>query len=147
MDINKQRLDTVTGTSQRLHNYAMERNMVSETKGVRKRRYKQIIEELGKREISLIDLTEGVKNKGVLDAILEKGGSLDDFVILQQYAKAIVDGDTKAAEFLRDTSGQKPTTSVDLATNTGGLSEMSLEDLNALREELVAANENEKKDE
>ena len=144
MDINKQRLDTVSGTSQRLHNYAMERNIVSETKGARKRRYKQIIEELGKREISLIDITEGIKNKGVLDAILGKGGSLDDFVVLQQYAKAIVDADTKAAEFLRDTSGQKPTTSVDLATTTGGLSEMSLEELTAFREELEAAKEQQK---
>lgn len=144
MDINKQRLDTVTGTSQHLHNLAMERNIASETKGARKRRYKQIIEELGKREISLTDLTEGIKNKGVLDAILGKGGSLDDFVVLQQFAKAIVDGDTKAAEFLRDTSGQKPTTGVDLVTNGGGLAEMSTEDLMALKESLEAAKENEK---
>lgn len=146
MDINEER-QRLTPASIRLHNNAMERLSLTETPAKRKRRYKNIIQDLGEREISLNDLSIGTKNQGVLDTILSNGGTLDEFVILRQFAKAIVDGDTKAAEFLRDTSGQKPTTSVDLATNAGGLSEMSLEDLRALREELAAANEIEKKDE
>lgn len=143
MDINEERQRLPSG-SQAIHNSAMERLNLSETSFKRKRRYKNIIQDLGERQISLNDLSLGTKNKGVLDTILSNGGTLDDYVVLAQYAKAIVDGDTKAAEFLRDTSGQKPTTSVDLATTTGGLSEMSLEELTAFREELEAAKEQQK---
>lgn len=143
MDINEKR----TGLSERLkasHNSAMERLNLTETPGKRKRRYKNIIQDLGERMITLEELGEGTKNIGVLDSVLSNGGSLDDYVILQQFAKAIIEGDTRAAEFLRDTSGQKPTTGVDLVTNGGGLAEMSTEDLMALKESLEAAKENEK---
>lgn len=143
MDINEERSKLLKPQAQVLHNYAMERRSVKESSHTRKRRYKHIIQDLGEREIHLNELADGTKNSGVLDAVLSNGGTLDEFVILQQYAKAIVEADTRAAEFLRDTSGQKPTTSVDLATNTGGLQEMTLEELTAFREEL----ENAKKDE
>ena len=145
MDINEKR-QQLTANRLAQHNAAMERRASMGTSADRKRRYKNIIQDLGTREISLNDLAEGTKNLGVLDCILSNGGTLDEYVILQQYSKAIVDADTKAAEFLRDTSGQKPTTSVDLATNNGGLQDMSLEELTAFREELEAVKES-KKDE
>lgn len=115
------------------------------TKSARKRRYRHIIEALGDRKVSLEDLGLGIKNRGVLDAVLSEGGSLDDYVVLQQYAKAIIEGDTKAAEFIRDTSGQKPTNVVDMTTTSSGLSEMSVEELRELKEALeenVATEEN-----
>lgn len=145
MDINEKR-QQLTANRLAQHNAAMERRASAGTSADRKRRYKNIIQDLGTREISLNDLAEGTKNLGVLDCILSNGGTLDEYVILQQYSKAIVDADTKAAEFLRDTSGQKPTTSVDLATNNGALSDMTLEELTAFREELEAVKES-KKDE
>lgn len=143
MDINEERQKHIAPASQALHNVAMERANIAENKSKLKSRYRHIIQSLGERQVSINDLAAGTKNLGVLDAVLSNGGTLDEFVILQQYAKAIVEGDTRAAEFLRDTSGQKPTTSVDLATNTSGLQEMTLEELTAFREEL----ENAKKDE
>lgn len=145
MDINEKR-QQLTANRLAQHNAAMERRAAMGTSADRKRRYKNIIQDLGTREISLNDLAEGTKNLGVLDCILSNGGTLDEYVILQQYSKAIVEADTRAAEFLRDTSGQKPTTSVDLATNNGALSDMTLEELTAFREELEAVKES-KKDE
>lgn len=136
MDINEER-KRLRPCSISQHNAAMERLNSNETSAKRKRRYKNIIQDLGERQISLEDLGSGSKAPGVLDCILSNGGTLDEFVILKQYAKAIIDSDTKAAEFLRDTSGQKPTTAVDLATNTSGLSEMTLEELTSLRDELA----------
>jgi hypothetical protein len=39
--------------------------------------------------------------------------SLPDMILLSQAAKAIEDGDTKAAQFVRDTSGGKPVDKVE----------------------------------
>lgn len=140
MDINEKR-QQLSAKQIAQHNAAMERRASAGTSADRKRRYKNIIQDLGNREISLNDLAEGTKIHGALDCVLSNGGTLDELVILRQYSKAIVDADTRAAEFLRDTSGQKPTTSVDLATNNGGLQDMSLEELTAFREELEAVKE------
>ena len=56
--------------------------------------------------------------------------TLDDVVILQQYAKAIINQDTKAAEFIRDTKGEKPATTVDMSVdNKSQIEQMSDEEL------------------
>jgi hypothetical protein len=54
--------------------------------------------------------------------------SLTDLVMLSQAAKAIEDGDTKAAVFLRDSAGCKPTDKVPQKTgNIGDLTDDELE--------------------
>ena len=43
--------------------------------------------------------------------------SMDEALMLAQYSKALA-GNTKAAEFVRDTSGQKPRDEVEVTTNS-----------------------------
>lgn len=102
------------------------------TKAQRRKKYKMIIQELGARHISLADIANGDKMPGFLEMLDKTGSTMDDAVILQQYANAIIDRDTRAAEFLRDTVGEKPSNTVDLTTNEGGLSKLSDEDLASL---------------
>ena len=100
----------------------------------RKKRFKNIIEELGDCQISLKDIANGDKTDGFLYLLDKNGATFDEMVVLQQYSKAIIDRDTKSAEFLRDSSGQKPSTTVDLNDNRSGLSQMSIEELEEMRD-------------
>lgn len=54
--------------------------------------------------------------KELMDALMGKGHNCtnSEAVLMVQTYKAIVKGDTKAAEFVRDTSGQKPTEKIDI---------------------------------
>lgn len=82
-----------------------------------KKKMKQIAQELGARHITLQDIATqdfNGKSRGFIDMMEETDMTLDDVVILQQYAKAIINQDTKAAEFIRDTKGEKPSTTVDM---------------------------------
>lgn len=100
----------------------------------RKKRFKNIIEELGDCQISLKDIANGDKTDGFLYLLDKNGATFDEMVVLQQYSKAIIERDTKSAEFLRDSSGQKPSTTVDLNDNRSGLSQMSIEELEEMRD-------------
>lgn len=85
-----------------------------------KRKMKQIAQELGARHITLQNIADkdfGGKSRGFIDMMEETEMTLDDVVILQQYAKAIINQDTKAAEFIRDTKGEKPATTVDMSVD------------------------------
>ena len=56
--------------------------------------------------------------------------TMDEVVVLQQYAKAIIQQDTKAAEFIRDSVGEKPSTVVDMnVEEKSALESMTLEEL------------------
>ena len=82
-----------------------------------KRKMKQIAQELGARHITLQDIATqdfNGKSRGFIDMMDKTGMTMDDVVMLQQYAKAIINQDTKAAEFIRDTKGEKPSTTVDM---------------------------------
>jgi hypothetical protein len=114
----------------RKYNKLRETNALKANAKTRKKKYKDIIRELGECQISLKDIANGKKLDGFMYLLDKNGATLDEYVILQQYSKAIVDRDTKSAEFLRDSSGQKPSTQVDLNDNrNSGLSEMSTEEL------------------
>lgn len=56
--------------------------------------------------------------------------SLTDLIALSQAAKAIEDGDTKAATFLRDSAGCKPVEKVQ--KNTGNIAELTDDELDFL---------------
>ena len=114
-----------------------EANALKAAHKANRRKYKDIIKELGKCQISLEDIASGKKTEGFLYLLDENGATFDEMVVLQQYSKAIVDRDTKSAEFLRDSVGEKPSTQVDLTTkDESGLSQMSLEELREFRDML-----------
>ena len=126
--------------NQRDFNKKMERENWIGSKKENRKRFRDLINELGVREISLEDIACGDKEKGFIDALNQTKFSLDEAVIIKQYAKAITDSDTRAAEFLRDTKGEKPSNQVEVSGELTGLSAMSLEELEELKAALVAAN-------
>jgi hypothetical protein len=108
----------------------------------RRKKYSQIVKEMGARGITLEDISKDDLNGkyvGFLDMMNETGMTMDEAVVIQQYSKAIIDRDTKSAEFLRDTVGERPSTQIDMRKETSGLAEMDLEELLELRDLLKAA--------
>ena len=107
-----------------------------------KKKMKQIAIELGARNITLQNIAAqdfGGKSRGFIDMMEETEMTLDDVVVLQQYAKAIINQDTKAAEFIRDTKGEKPATTVDMSvSDKSPIEQMSDEELKAYSELLKA---------
>lgn len=117
------------------YNKMREAQALKGDKKARRRKYKDIIKELGECQISLGDIASGKKTDGFLYLLDKNGATFDEMVVLQQYSKAIIDRDTKSAEFLRDSVGEKPSTQVDLtAKDESGISQMSLDELKELRE-------------
>lgn len=123
-------------SNRKVTNAAREKKAILGTKTQKRKKYRQLVKEMGQRNITLKDIALGEKEKGFLEMIKETELTMDEVMILQQYSKAIVDRDTKAAEFLRDTAGEKPSTQIDLSDNDNGLSKMSLEELRAMKESL-----------
>lgn len=123
-------------SNRKVTNAAREKKAILGTKTQKRKKYRQLVKEMGQRNITLKDIALGEKEKGFLEMIKETQLTMDEVMILQQYSKAIVDRDTKAAEFLRDTAGEKPSTQIDLSDNDNGLSKMSLEELRAMKESL-----------
>ena len=111
------------------------------TKTQIKKRLRNIIVELGNSKIDLSMIAEGTKNKQFLDALDSQNATYFDTLVMQQMAKAIVDGDTKAAEFIRDTAGEKPSMQVDMNDVSKGISQMSTEELEAHLAQLKAMEE------
>ena len=125
----------------------MEKNNRLGNKTTRRKKYKEIIKEMGVRNISLSNISNGEKIPGMIDLMDKTGMTMDEYVVLGQYSKAILDRDTRASEFLRDSVGEKPTNVIDINNEDNGLSKMSLEELQAMRAELQQVLELEKKDE
>lgn len=107
-----------------------------------RKKMKQIAIELGQRNITLKDIAStdfGGKSRGFIDMMDKTGMTMDDVVMLQAYSKAIIDRDIKAAEFIRDTKGEKPATTVDMSVNDKSpIEQMSDDELKAYKELLEA---------
>lgn len=107
-----------------------------------KKKMKQIAIELGQRNITLKDIAStdfGGKSRGFIDMMDKTGMTMDDVVMLQAYSKAIIDRDIKAAEFIRDTKGEKPATAVDMTVGEkSAIEKMTDEELVAYKELLEA---------
>jgi t-SNARE complex subunit (syntaxin) len=116
------------------YNKIREANALKANAKTRRKKYKDIIKELGECQITLDDIANNRKTDGFLYLLDKNGATFDEMVVLQQYSKAIIDRDTKSAEFLRDSSGQKPSTQVDLNDNRSGLAQMSIEELEEMRD-------------
>lgn len=110
-------------------NQELEAKNVLGTKQQLKKRLRNIAIELGNSKIDLNMISEGTKNKEFLDALDSANATYFDAMVMQQMAKAIVDADTKAAEFIRDTAGEKPSMQVDMNDTSKGLSQMSTEEI------------------
>lgn len=123
-------------SNRKVTNAAREKKAILGTKTQKRKKYRQLVKEMGQRNITLKDIALGEKEKGFLEMVKETELTMDEVMILQQYSKAIVDRDTKAAEFLRDTAGEKPSTQIELSDDDNGLSRMSLEELRAMKESL-----------
>lgn len=116
----------------------MEKQNLLGTPKQRRKKYKEIVKEMGARQITLEDISKDDFNgklPGFLDMMDETGMTMDEAAVLQQYSKAIIDRDTRAVEFLRDTVGEKPSQQLDINSNDeSGLSKMSYEELIELRD-------------
>lgn len=98
------------------------------TKTQQKKRLRDLVRELGNYHVSLEDLAD-VPNQSFFKALDAANATYFEAMIMQQFAKSIVNGDTRAAEFLRDTAGEKPTTAVDIYDSNKGLAQMSTQEL------------------
>lgn len=122
----------------KIYNAKMERiNRIGTSKD-RRKKYKHIVEELGARGITLCDISNenfNGKSRGFIDMLKQEKMTMDEVVVLQQYAKAIINQDTKAAEFIRDSVGEKPSTVVDMSVSEkSAIEQMSTEELNQMYE-------------
>ena len=117
----------------KIYNTMMERINRTGTPSQKRKKYKTIVKELGARGITMKDISQdnfNGKSMGFLEMMGESGMTFDEVVVLQQYAKAIINQDTKAAEFLRDSVGDKPSSTVNMnVEEKSGLESMSLEEL------------------
>lgn len=124
--------------TQRAYNKRMEKQNLLGTPKQRRKKYREIVKEMGARQITLEDISKDDFNgklPGFLDMMDETGMTMDEAAVLQQYSKAIIDRDTRAVEFLRDTVGEKPSQQLDInSTDESGLSKMSYEELIELRD-------------
>lgn len=96
------------------------------------KRWREIVNGLGERNISFTNIELKEKEQGLEDFFTEKQITYKEAVVLRQYAKAIITGDVKSAEFLRDTSGEKPTTEVSIQDSTSPLQGLTTEELKEL---------------
>ena len=104
---------------------ALKGKMADFISGSSQRHYRTIVRELSDRQIPLNMLSDASKAKGLAQMLEEDVCTLSELVILGQFAKAIDDSDTRAAEFLRDTAGYKPQTDVSVEHKTQGLASLT----------------------
>ena len=97
------------------------------------RHWRSLITAMGEQKIPASALTEIKQYAPEFMQLLENDDvTLAELVLLQQYAKAIKEGDTKAATFLRDTAGMAPIKEVSMSVEQKGLQSLSDEELRTL---------------
>lgn len=95
-------------------------------------RWRDLAKALGERNISLKDIALDEKGVGLQDFFNQENVTYAEAVLIRQYAKAIITGDVRSAEFLRDTSGEKPSTELNIQDNISPLRELTVEELRTL---------------
>lgn len=121
----------------RIRNAALEKTNLYGTPKQQHKKWRRIAQELSDRKISLNDIIniDSPKQDGLMELAKQEEMTLGDMVLLRQYSEAIVNGSTKAAEFVRDTMGERPSTQVDINNvDESGISQMSLDELLELKE-------------
>lgn len=100
-----------------------------------RKHWRTIAQEFGERGIKIADLANAKQMPAELAMMLEDDDdimTLSDLVILAQYSKAIIDRDTKAATFLRDTAGYQPPKEVKVENTPTGLATLTEDELHQL---------------
>ena len=100
------------------------------------KRWKYIAQEISDLGLQLKDLDLMSTDKPKLAAaLIDKNNiTIGEMMLIRQAYKAIEDGDTRAAEFFRDTMGENPKQVVEVQRSA--LSEMSEEQIVALLQQL-----------
>ena len=100
------------------------------------KRWKYIAQELSDLNLTIQDLDPLTSSKPQLAAALCKKNnvSIGELILMRQAFKAIEEGDTRAAEFMRDTMGENPKQIVEVQKSA--LSQMSDEEIEAALEQL-----------
>lgn len=102
------------------------------------RHWRSLITAMGEQKIPAAALTEIKQYAPEFMQLLENDDvTLAELVLLQQYAKAIKEGDTKAATFLRDTAGMAPIKEVSMSVEQKGLQSLSDEELRTLLDAIM----------
>lgn len=107
------------------------------SKASRTRKWAEIAKDLGERQISLKDVYEGKKAEGVKEVFKDNQVTLAEATIFGQYLKSVYDLDTRAAEFVRDTAGEKPKVQVELEQKTNPFDGISTDELSAWMENVT----------
>lgn len=104
------------------------------------KKWKIIARELSDLNMSYADLANMSNEKPALAyAIAQKNKvTTGEMILLRQIYKAIEDGDTRAAEFLRDTMGENPKQIVEVQKST--ISQMTDEEIEQALEDLKNQN-------
>lgn len=110
------------------NNY-LESNRLYGSKVSRNKKWATITKELGERNISMKDIYEGKKAEGVKEVFGDNQFTLAEATILGQYLKSIYDQDTRAAEFVRDTAGEKPKVQLEVENKGNPFEGVSTEEL------------------
>lgn len=95
---------------------------------------KTIVKELGERNISLEDIANEEKILGLEELYNEHEVTFNEAMILKAYSVAISKGDAKMMTFIRDSMGEKPSSTIDITEHKSPLENMTTEDLTKLLE-------------
>lgn len=117
-------------------NHTLEQQNLTPTRREAHRKWKNIAREISDLNLSPKDLDPMTSDKPRLAAALvdKHQITVGELVLLRQAYKAIEDGDTRAAEFFRDTMGENPKQVVEVQRST--ISQMTEEEIEEALEKL-----------
>lgn len=115
---------------------ALERKNLTPSKSSVHRKWKAIAQELSDMNLSLSDIDIITSSKPHIAKLLadKHNIGMGEMVLIRQYYKAMEDGDTRAAEFIRDTMGENPKQVVEVQKST--ISQMTDEEIQSALEQL-----------
>lgn len=120
-----------------MHRARMERINIVGTKAQRRKKYKDILKEIGARNITFSNISNDEKMLGLMDVFDQKEGTMDELAALKIMSIVLSGADRdslKAFEIVRDTVGEKPSNNVELAITKSPLDGMTTEELRELLE-------------
>lgn len=103
-----------------------------------KRRLRAGLKALAEMQFPVETLTSSHKDREFYKAMDTAGLTFADVMNLQAYVEAINNGNIRAMEYIRDTSGEKPSLQLDMNDTTKGLSNMTTEEIEAHLADLKA---------
>ena len=104
------------------------KNLIPSKKALHKK-WRAISQELSDMHLSMADIDIVTSSKPHIAKLLadKHNVTMGEMVLIRQYYKAMEDGDTRAAEFIRDTMGENPKQVVEVQRST--ISQMTDEEI------------------